>query len=125
MRRILLCPNVRRDRDYALTLEVIGLLKSCGASIVVWPLFDPSPTLPEAPAGIAVEELETALADASMAIVFGGDGTILRVARAAAEKAVPILGVNMGQKGFMAEIEQEDIALTRRPSAAITSSTAG
>ncbi len=111
MRRVLLCPNVKRDRDYVLTLEVIDLLKNCSASIVVCPLFDESGQLPPAPAGIRIGELDEELENADMAIVFGGDGTILRTARAAADKSVPILGVNMGQKGFMAEIEKEDIAL--------------
>ncbi len=111
MKRVLLCPNVKRDKDYELTQEVSDLLKGCNASVVVCPLFDDGCTAPKAPAGIEVSDLDTELERADMAIVFGGDGTILRTARAAAEKAVPILGVNMGQKGFMAEIEKEDITL--------------
>ena len=111
MKRVLLCPNVKRDRDYALTQKVYDLIKGCNASIVVCPLFDMDGTLPEAPDGLTVSDLDSALESADMAIVFGGDGTILRVARAAAMTSVPILGVNMGRKGFMAEIEKEDIAL--------------
>ena len=111
MRRVLLCPNVMRDRDYALTLEVNNLLKGCDVSIVVCPIYDESCTPLAAPDGLEVSDLDTELEGADMAIVFGGDGTILRVARAAALKSVPILGVNMGQKGFMAEIEKEDLAL--------------
>ncbi len=40
-------------------------------------------------------------------IVVGGDGTILRVGRDLASWDVPILGINLGQKGFLAEIEVE------------------
>ncbi len=111
MRRILLCTNVKRDKNFALTLQVNELIKGCDASIVVCPLFDKRSVPPKAPKGLNVSDLDKELGGADMAIVFGGDGTILRAARAASLKSVPILGVNMGQKGFMAEIEKEDIAL--------------
>ncbi len=42
-------------------------------------------------------------------IVVGGDGTILRVARDLACWDVPVLGINLGQKGFLAEIEVEQM----------------
>ena len=114
MKRVLLCPNVKRDSEYALTVEVCDMLKGCDASIIVCPLFDESSEPPKVPDGLVVSDLDTALENADMAVVFGGDGTILRVARAAAMTSVPILGVNMGRKGFMAEIEKEDIALIRQ-----------
>ncbi len=114
MRRVLLCPNVKRDRDFALTLQVNDLLKGCGASVVVCPLFDENGAAPSVPPELNVSDLDTELEGADMAVVFGGDGTILRVARASALTSVPILGVNIGQKGFMAEIEKEDIALIRQ-----------
>lgn len=45
----------------------------------------------------------------NLIIVVGGDGTILRVARDLACWNVPILGINLGQKGFLAEIEVEQM----------------
>ncbi|MFO7952385.1 MAG: NAD(+)/NADH kinase [Bacillota bacterium] len=42
-------------------------------------------------------------------IVVGGDGTILRVARDLAGWEVPVLGINLGHKGFLAEIEVEQM----------------
>ncbi len=42
-------------------------------------------------------------------IVVGGDGTILRVARDLACWDVPVLGINLGHKGFLAEIEVEQM----------------
>jgi len=39
----------------------------------------------------------------------GGDGTILRLARQVAEKGTPILGINMGKLGFLAEVSLDDL----------------
>ncbi|MEN9854789.1 MAG: hypothetical protein RLZ30_898 [Actinomycetota bacterium] len=47
-----------------------------------------------------------------MAIVLGGDGTILRAAEVLWEKPAPILGVNLGHVGFMAEAEKSDLEKT-------------
>ena len=41
-------------------------------------------------------------------ITIGGDGTLLRAARMAAEADVPLLGVNLGRLGFLTEIEAAD-----------------
>ena len=43
-------------------------------------------------------------------VVIGGDGTLLRYAAAAAEKGIPILGVNLGRIGFLSEITEEQFS---------------
>ena len=47
--------------------------------------------------------------DADFAIVFGGDGSILRAARQMAYEQIPVLGVNLGRLGFLAGIQPEDL----------------
>ncbi|MBI5832139.1 MAG: NAD(+)/NADH kinase [Armatimonadetes bacterium] len=49
--------------------------------------------------------LEDCLASADLALVFGGDGAVVSLARAAAPWGVPVVGVNFGTFGFLAEIE--------------------
>lgn len=57
---------------------------------------------------------KTELPDADFLVCFGGDGTILHAAKDASSFGVPIVGVNMGSVGFMAELEQgELLQLTR------------
>lgn len=50
-----------------------------------------------------------AFAEADLALVFGGDGAILRAARQMAYRQVPVLGVNMGRLGFLADIQPADL----------------
>lgn len=53
------------------------------------------------------EPLPPQAAEAGLCIVFGGDGTLLAAARALARLGVPLLGVNMGKLGFLAEFSVE------------------
>lgn len=47
-----------------------------------------------------------AIADAEVVVVLGGDGTILRGAEIARKQNIPILGINLGHVGFLAEVEK-------------------
>lgn len=58
--------------------------------------------------------LEQVYAEADILIVLGGDGTILEAARRAAQRGTPILGINLGRLGYMAELELAELdQLTR------------
>lgn len=55
--------------------------------------------------------LDTVYAEADILIVLGGDGSILEAARRASQRETPILGINLGRLGYMAELEMGDLAL--------------
>jgi NAD+ kinase len=50
--------------------------------------------------------------DCELVLVIGGDGTILRAAELARECGTPLLGVNLGHVGFLAEAEVDDVDIT-------------
>lgn len=49
------------------------------------------------------------LPEIEIAVVLGGDGTILRAAEITLHRNIPLLGINMGHVGFMAEVERPSI----------------
>jgi NAD+ kinase len=51
-------------------------------------------------------------ADCELVVVIGGDGTILRAAELAHDSGTPLLGVNLGHVGFLAEAEYDDVSAT-------------
>lgn len=57
---------------------------------------------------VTLETLST-LPEADMAFVLGGDGTLLSQARVMVERGIPILGINFGKLGFLAEFSVEDV----------------
>ncbi|GLY81726.1 NAD kinase [Actinoallomurus iriomotensis] len=64
-------------------------------------------------AGVDVTPVCGAAAEgAEMVIVLGGDGTLLRAAELARPSGTPVLGVNLGHVGFLAEAERADLAAT-------------
>lgn len=64
----------------------------------------------EMPAHVKLESIREALPGADVLICFGGDGTILHAAKDANAHQIPILGVNMGSVGFMAELEHGELS---------------
>ncbi len=57
----------------------------------------------------------TAATGVSLLITVGGDGTLLRAARIAVERDVPLLGINTGRLGFLTELDEDDPRLSDLP----------
>lgn len=53
--------------------------------------------------------------DVALLVTIGGDGTLLRAARLAVEKGVPIIGINTGRLGFLTEFDEDDAAIDELP----------
>ncbi len=56
-----------------------------------------------------LRDFEGCITGGDMLVAFGGDGTILAAARAVGNRGTPILGVNLGKLGFLAEFGPEEI----------------
>ncbi len=107
---ITLCPNPFRDIGLSFTQNVRQLLDQAGFETAVCPVF--SEEEPEAiPTDIETRRLTDVAANCTLAVVIGGDGTMLAVARQLHGYELPLLGVNLGTKGFMTSLEKENIAL--------------
>lgn len=110
---IAICPNPFRDGGLEITKKAAALLAAEGVESVICPVFTENEP-DSVPKDIATAELEQAADGCSMAVVIGGDGTILEVARRLHHKEIPLLGVNLGTKGFMSALEPEQLELLKR-----------
>ena len=109
-KHIVLCPNPERDISLKVTLEAMQALIKAGHKVVISRA--DANTRPNFPPEVTeTVPLNEAARNASLIVCFGGDGTILKTARIVMKSPVPILGVNLGHKGFMAELEPSDIEL--------------
>ena len=113
MKKIILTPNPYRDKDFQTVREAARILKEAGAEVRVCLPFEVDRSY-ELPRDIRFSRLDRELNNASMIVCFGGDGTILHMAKTATRHGIPILGVNIGTMGFMAELESTELdQLTR------------
>jgi NAD+ kinase len=108
-RRILVVAHARRDDTVVAAQRVIDALRGAGAQPVM--AADDRAELAEFLGldGVGTLGDDVALDDVELAIVLGGDGTILRAAELVRGGTAPILGINMGHVGFLAEIERDDM----------------
>ena len=106
MKNFFIYPNMSKEGAHAVLPQVCGQLRRADVRLMLpQQLQAAALDLPE------VDYMETgdAMRCADLAVVLGGDGTMLRLARLAAQSEVPMLGVNVGHVGFMTELEPSEL----------------
>jgi NAD+ kinase len=110
-RRILLVAHPRRQEAHDVAAGVADRLQAAGIEVAMAP--DEAVAVDLASGHGVIETDPDRPADGcELVCVLGGDGTILRGAEMSRGTGVPLLGVNLGHVGFLAEAEREDIAAT-------------
>jgi len=107
-RRVLVLTHPGRASALATAEELLLLLDTVGLRPVVLP--KEGADLSERARGVSEPaDPDQPLDDCELVVVLGGDGTILRAAEIVRGSPVPLLGVNLGHVGFLAESEREDL----------------
>ncbi|ABK53018.1 NAD(+) kinase [Acidothermus cellulolyticus 11B] len=109
IRRVLLVCHTGRPDAVAAARQVWRLLAAGGVTVQV---LDAEAGILDLPDTTPVVAKPQAVDDTDLVVVLGGDGTLLRAAELAREPGVPLLGVNLGHIGFLAEAEPTDLAVT-------------
>ena len=108
MKNVILTPNPYRDKNFHTVREAMRILKESGINPRLCLPFEVDKSY-ELPSDLRFHRLDREMQNADLVICFGGDGTILHMAKAATRKGIPILGVNIGTMGFMAELESTEL----------------
>ena len=113
MKNVVLTPNPYRDKNFQTVRNAMKVLRETGIEPKLCLPFDVDRSF-ELPRDLRFSRLDRELNNAELVICFGGDGTILHMAKTATRRGIPILGVNIGTMGFMAELESTELdALSR------------
>jgi NAD+ kinase len=110
-RRVLLVAHPKRQEAHDLAAGVVERLHDEGIDVALLPEEAVAMGLEGSPA-IVLADPEAPAAGCELVCVLGGDGTILRGAELSRGSDAPLLGVNLGHVGFLAEAEREDLSET-------------
>ena len=102
MKSIVIIPNKLRDADLSVSCRVAQFLTSCGAGVLVEKKYCTDLS------GYATV-CDDFPKDAEFIVVIGGDGSVIDASVPAIEHDIPVIGVNLGKIGYLAEVEPEEI----------------
>ncbi len=104
MKRFALKPNLDKDRELTVTKSVAQKLHNLGAHLYMEEEFLASGQLD----GVTYLPKDEVYTIVEAVIVFGGDGTLLRAAHDILPLELPLFGINLGNLGFLTEMERGD-----------------
>ena len=110
---MILTPNPYRDKGFQTVRAAQKILLDAGMETRICLPFEVDKTF-DLPKDIRFSRLDREIQNSDLIICFGGDGTILHMAKTATRAGVPILGVNIGTMGFMAELENTELEQLKR-----------
>lgn len=120
--RFALFGNIYQEEKSAAIRQVMGALMKHDAQIAIdeeyyhflmrLPGFPGTPDSPEIPGRPVITTFKGSNFEADFALSMGGDGTLLKTASRVGSKEIPILGVNMGRLGFLADVGADDFEQT-------------
>lgn len=108
IKKVILSPNPFRDKNFQTVRSAVKILQDAGIEARLCLPFEVDRSY-ELPKDLHFHKLDREIQNTDLVICFGGDGTILHMAKAATRHNVPILGVNIGTMGFMAELEAGEL----------------
>lgn len=100
MKKFCIIANREKDIDLSVTNQIMDVIKENNCSVIV---------AEQAATNDHFTDVATIPSDTECAIVIGGDGTIINAAHDLLYTDIPILGINLGTLGFLAEIELHSI----------------
>lgn len=107
MKKILIIPNKNKDKDLEVSARVAKILASGGAAVYIEDRYETTLSNNAEPVSKIPDNIE-------LIVVIGGDGSVLDASVFAIEKELPILGVNLGKLGYLAELDVDNIGLLNR-----------
>lgn len=100
--------NPYRDKNFNTAREAMKILTDAGMEAKICLPFDVDKSY-ALPKDLRFYKMDRELPGASAVLCLGGDGTILHMAKTATRHGIPIIGVNIGTMGFMAELESTEM----------------
>ena len=105
MKNIVLIPNSDKDKDFSVTRSVIDVLASEKMNIYIDETcgFDSALTI----------KYTSFPTNSDLIIVVGGDGSIIDASKYAVQYDKPLLGINLGKVGYLAEVEKDNLSVLK------------